>query len=61
LIARPGFVLGKGDVKSFVLRFTGQTRTISVHDLAFVLVDMAINGADAIGGNNTADNVALVS
>jgi hypothetical protein len=48
-------------VKSFVLGFTGQTRTISVHDLASVLVDMAINGADAIGANDTADNVALVS
>jgi len=60
LIARPGFVLGKGDVKSFVLGFTGPTRTISVQDLASVLVDMAINGADVFGGKDTADNVALV-
>ncbi|KAF1852055.1 uncharacterized protein K460DRAFT_392203 [Cucurbitaria berberidis CBS 394.84] len=61
LIARPGFVLGKGDVKSYLLGFTGQTRTILVHDLASILVDMAVHGAEVIGGQDTADNLTLVN
>ncbi|PVH94493.1 hypothetical protein DM02DRAFT_693001 [Periconia macrospinosa] len=60
LIARPGFVLGKGDVKSFLLSFTGEAKTITVEDLASDLIDMAVHGADGFGGLNTADNVALV-
>lgn len=48
-------------MKSFLLGLTGQAKTIPAEDLASVMVDMAINGADVIGGKDTADNMALVS
>ncbi|PSN70903.1 hypothetical protein BS50DRAFT_570339 [Corynespora cassiicola Philippines] len=60
LIARPGFVLGRGDFKSFVFGLAGQKNTISVQDLAFALVDMVIHGSDVFGGKNTFDNLSLV-
>lgn len=60
LIARPGFVLGKGDVKSFVIGLTGETKTISVHDLASALVDMTVHGGDVLDGETMADNLSLV-
>ena len=60
LIARPGFVLGRGDFKSFVFGLAGQKHTISVQDLAFALVDMVIHGSDVFGGKDTFDNLSLV-
>jgi hypothetical protein len=60
MIARPAFVLGKGDLKSSLLSYLGEARTITVEDLALDLVDMAVHGADGFGGLDTADNAALV-
>lgn len=60
LIARPAFILGKGDMKSYLLGLTGQTQTIPVHDLASVLVDMAVHGTQVLGGQDTADHSTLV-
>lgn len=60
LIARPAFILGKADLKSYLLGLTGQTQTIPVHDLASVLVDMVVNGMQVLGGQDTADHSTLV-
>ena len=47
-------------MKSYLLGLAGQTQTIPVHDLASVLVDMAVHGGQVLGEQDTADHATLV-